>query len=289
MAAVITVMNMKGGVGKTTVAMHFGGMICWYKKICGAIRKVLLIDYDPQFNLSQAFIPPKTYFNLEKHKKTTFAILQDEENKLDPFRLQVPGNEEPPKLKDITHNLNSFGDGRRLDIISSTLDLMYVALGHTEKRIAPIEERFNKFIAECRDTYDVIIIDCHPAGSILTKTALRNSDHVIIPVAPDRYAVRGVGLMMKFIRAKQLGSLGPEPHILFNAMKRTGISPEESKIRSDPRFRDKCMGKTMKFYKAFSDPMEGRGFVWLSKKPYSTQAFINLYSVVEEFHDRTGI
>lgn len=55
MGTVVTIMNMKGGVGKTTVAMHLGGVISRYK-FPDKRRKVLLVDYDPQFNLSQAFI-----------------------------------------------------------------------------------------------------------------------------------------------------------------------------------------------------------------------------------------
>lgn len=54
MGSVVTVMNMKGGVGKTTVTMHLGGIFAHYD-IGGKTRKVLLIDYDPQFNLSCTF------------------------------------------------------------------------------------------------------------------------------------------------------------------------------------------------------------------------------------------
>jgi chromosome partitioning protein len=58
---VINVMNMKGGVGKTTVAMHLAG-VCSRYAINNKPRKILAIDYDPQFNMSQAFLAPKTYF-----------------------------------------------------------------------------------------------------------------------------------------------------------------------------------------------------------------------------------
>jgi len=74
MGTVITVMNMKGGVGKTTVAAHLAGFFARYK-IHDKTRRVLLIDYDAQFNLSQMFLPATTYFELEKQRKTSLAIL----------------------------------------------------------------------------------------------------------------------------------------------------------------------------------------------------------------------
>ena len=289
MAKVVTVMNMKGGVGKTTVTMHLGGIISRYK-FGGKFKKVLLIDYDPQFNLSQAFIPAKTYFKLEKERKTILSVLQDNQNDLDPFRLQVPGNEEPPKVIDITHKIYEYSRRQGgLDIIPATLDLMYIALGQSEKRIKPIEERFNKFIVQCKKMYDLILIDCHPAGSIFTKTALQNSDNVIIPVTSQPYSERGVGLMIKFIEAKKLGGKSPQPYILFNLIPPSANSSEEATIRKNPRFTDKCMTATLKNYKIFSEPFAGKGFVWRSKKPYKIRALRNLNGVAEEFIKKVEI
>src|SRR5258706_11333857 len=101
MGVVVTVMNMKGGVGKTTVAMHLAGITARYSLGAEARRKILLIDYDPQFNLSQAFLPASTYFPLEKARKTTIAILIDDDTNIDPYHLQVPGNHTPPKVADV--------------------------------------------------------------------------------------------------------------------------------------------------------------------------------------------
>jgi chromosome partitioning protein len=213
MGVVITVMNMKGGVGKTTVAMHLAGVAARYK-LNDKPRKVLAIDYDPQFNLSQAFLPAKSYFALEKQRKTTLSILLDDEEHLNPYHLQVPGNHTPPKVSDVATRIYSYTNAH-LDLVPSTLDLMYVALGQATTHTKPIEERFQKFITECRSLYDVVFIDCHPAGSLFTKTSLRNSDHVLIPVMPQRYAQRGIGLMMNFIAAKKVGETSPQPHILF--------------------------------------------------------------------------
>lgn len=288
MSAVITVMNMKGGVGKTTVAVHVCGLAAHYQ-VGAKKRKVLAIDYDPQFNMSQALLPPKTYFSLEKQRKTTIAILLDDDSNLNPFQLQVPGNFSPPKVSEIaTRIFETRSKKFSLDLVPSTLDLMYVALGQAEANTKPIEERFAKFIAECRSIYDLIIIDCHPAGSLFTKTSLRNSDHVLIPVVPQRYAVRGIGLMMEFIAAKKEGDKGPTPHILFNYTSRSGVSPQETAIRTNPKFTKFCMTNTLKKFKAFSEPEDGTGFVWSSRKPYSTEAFRNSLEVTTELLSRIG-
>lgn len=284
---VITVMNMKGGVGKTTVSANLGGMIASHNFPGHEnVKRILLIDYDPQFNLSQAFIVAKDYFAIEKLNKTTLSILTDDDSNLNPFELQVPGNHTPPKVADIATRVASYGKGEYLDIIPSTLDLMYVALGQSALLMKPMEERFEKFITECREEYDLIIIDCHPAGSIFTKTSLRNSDHVLIPVVPEKYAVRGIGLMLKFIQSKNVGGIDPVAHILFNKTSRAGISQEEKFIRASSSYAKFCMQKTLKGFKAFAELEGGTGFVWNSKKPYSKEAFQNISTVITELLER---
>ncbi|WP_024576155.1 MULTISPECIES: ParA family protein [unclassified Afipia] len=286
MGSVITIMNMKGGVGKTTVAAHMAGITSRYA-LNGKPRKVLVIDYDPQFNLSQAFLPSKNYFALEKARKTILSVLLDDDVNLNPYQLQVPGNHTPPKVKDLVSRIYSYSDAH-LDLLPSTLDLMYVALGQAHANTAPIEERFEKFISECKSLYDVIFIDCHPAGSLFTKTSLKNSDHVVIPVVPQRYAVRGIGLMMNFIDSKKAGKSAPTPHILFNSTSRVKVSQQELDIRGAKDFGKFCMTATLKKYAALAEPEEGKGFTWTSSKPYSTEALSNLLNVGMELMKRTG-
>jgi chromosome partitioning protein len=152
-----------------------------------------------------------------------------------------------------------------------------------------MEERFEKFIVECRSKYDLIIIDCHPAGSFFTKTSLRNSDDVLIPVLADSsYAIRGIGLMMNFINAKKAGGKSPTPHILFNMTPRIGSPANESRIRSNSEFGGFCLDKTLRQYKAFSEPEGGAGFVWDSGRPYSTEAWRNLTNVAQDVLTRIG-
>jgi chromosome partitioning protein len=285
---VITIMNMKGGVGKTTVAMHLGGIISRVGLNDQKAKKVLIIDYDPQFNLSQAFLPAEAYYSLEEKRKTAMAILVDDDSDLNPFHLQVAGNHMPPNVEDIATRIYNYGGGV-LDIVASTLDLMYVAVGQPGVHTKAMEERFGKFIDQCRSLYDIILIDCHPAGSLFTKTALHNSDHVVIPVAPQRFAARGISLMMEFTRAKNFGRRGPVPHILFNLAPRSEVSPLEQEIRANPRYSKYCLEKTLKRYSVFGDPVGGKGFVWHSGKAYSTEAFFNLKSVAAELLKRIGV
>jgi len=289
MGVVVTVMNMKGGVGKTTVAAHLAGMAARYRLGATGPHKVLAIDYDPQFNMSQMFLEANGYFALEKARKTTLAVLLDDDVTLNPYHLQVPGNHNPPDVASLVTNVYSNKrTGGCLDLLPSTLDLMYVALGQATQHVTPIEERFAKFVGACRAIYDLTIIDCHPAGSLFTKTSLKNSDHVLIPVIPQNYSVRGIGLMMNFISAKKAHEKAPTPHILFNATPRHGIAQEETEIRANKHYAPFCMVATLKWLKAFMDPEEGKDFVWTSGKPYSTLAFMNLMAVSTEFAQRVG-
>jgi chromosome partitioning protein len=283
-------MNMKGGVGKTTVTANLGGFLPRFAFGLEKAVKVLLIDYDPQFNLSQAYISPKKYFALEAEFKTTMSILMDDISKINPYKIQVPGNHSPPSVDTLKTSIyHSKVSGGILDIVPSTLDLMYVALGQHDGIAAAMEERFGKFIEECRSEYDLVLIDCHPAGSIFTKTSLSNSDFVLIPVVPQKYAVRGIGLMMEFIKAKKAGAKGAQPLILFNSTPRKGVTQEEAAIRADAKYAPFCLATTLKFYKAFSEPEGGAGFVWQSTKPYSTSAFLNLAAVAREFRQKIGL
>ena len=92
--------------------------------------------------------------------------------------------------------------------------------------------------------------------------------------------------MMQFISAKAIGASAPQPHILFNLAHRRGTSEIETAIRNNDRFKHSCMSNTLKKYKAFSDPIEGKNFVWYSRKPYSDEAWFNIIRVAREFYDR---
>lgn len=277
MATVLTVMNMKGGVGKTTVACHIAGIAAREPLGRAHPLRVLLIDYDPQFNASQLFLEPKTYFRLEDEYKTNLSILMDRATDVDPFSLQDIGHFPPPKVSSIAHNV--FGSGRSLlDIVPSTLHLMYVALGQPGRSLPIMKDRFASFIAQARSAYDLIILDCHPAGSVFTQTSLGVSDHVLIPVKPENFAVRGLGLMKQFVDGRGPAEPKVKSHILFN-MTGKNRSSEENTIRLDTKFGPLCLKNTLRKRSHYGMANQGKNFVWDRRVAYQPAAMENLRRV----------
>ena len=213
------------------------------------------------------------------------SVLQEDVANLNPFSIQMPATAAPPKVASLAQRCRKFSSGGYLDLVPSTLDLMYVAVGSASGNVATLEARYAAFMADARANYDVILIDCHPAGSILTKTSLGNSDDVLVPVVTHQFAARGISLMKTFIQASRPTN-PPVMHVLFNMTARRGASSVETGLRADVHFSKYCLRSSLKKFKAFADPHEGEGFVGESSAPYSTEAFSNISTVTTEIAKR---
>lgn len=153
MGLVISLLNHKGGVGKTTCAINIGaGMVELGKK-------VLLIDLDPQANLTLSLGMPR-------HPITVYESLRGEAP-LVPYSAK---------------------DG--LDIVISTLDLSGVELELINE--AGREYLFRELLEPVRDNYDYIFVDCPPSLGLLTLNALTASDLVYIPLQTEFLALQGL-------------------------------------------------------------------------------------------------
>lgn len=280
-AKVVTIMNMKGGVGKTTTSIQLSTVLVG-TKVSNNYKRVLVIDYDPQFNLSQSLLSPEKYKLALDSNKTILSALQDADSELDICQLQAPMSTTPPDIDLLKINVMN-SRGWVLDIIPSTLDLMPLAISSSNLAVDIMSKRFRHMIEQAKSRYDLVFIDCHPSGSLFTKTAVICSDHIIAPVTPNPYAERGISLMKEFIKHLFFGEQTPKLHILLNNI---SASVEDKafvlKLTMSPRYRNNLFSNKISNSKLYSDVVNGSGFLHLSKKPNCLSARNEIKNVLNE-------
>lgn len=191
---IISVINYKGGVGKTTVTANLAGELAFRGK------KVLLIDMDAQASLTFSFVTPDYWV----------AHLKDTKTIKNWFDCVSQGNPTMPLANLVVRpeKVNKFlarrSTGGVLDLISSHLGLINVDLElATLLGGANMKQAKNNYIkvhgklrAEIQNLassdYDVVLIDCPPNFNIATKNALIASDKILIPAKPDYLSTLGI-------------------------------------------------------------------------------------------------
>ena len=221
MAIAVSFINMKGGVGKTTLAAQVA------QASDKAGHKTLVVDLDPQSNLSQSLLGPEEYVkHLEQHKPTVVQILE----KYLPASDKHP-SPRPVDIHDVIIKKVGYQHNSNLDLIPSRLEL-----SHSLKNPTGKERRLAKALTRVYDEYDLIIIDCAPTESILTEAAYFASRYVLVPVKPEFMATIGLPLLARSIEEfkqenddHQLDICG----ILFNHSSTYSNGPEGKKAIAD--------------------------------------------------------
>ena len=184
MTVVISLINMKGGVGKTTIASQLA-----HSAAADGLR-VLAIDLDPQSNLSHSILGPEDYVqHIGENKPTVVQILED--------YIPAGGDGGSPRRIDVNEViLKGVGYGRKnqLDLIASRLELSRTLKNPTGK-----ERRLARAISRANDEYDLVVIDCAPTESILTDAAYFASRYVVVPVKPEFMATIGLPLLARSV------------------------------------------------------------------------------------------
>lgn len=192
MLKIISVMNMKGGVGKTTLTANLAGALAAYHQ-----KKVLIVDVDMQANLSQYFMEPQVYAAWVKKespfktKQTVMAIYQKRALASTASVRKKAMTTQPLSLSNLTYRVFEQGEAH-VDLIPSTLEL--VDLDSTNA-----DNRLKVFLNTVKAKYDLILIDCPPTMYFFTKSALIASDSYLIPVKPDHLSSFGFLLLEKLI------------------------------------------------------------------------------------------
>jgi chromosome partitioning protein len=192
---IVSVINYKGGVGKTTVTSNLAAELAWQG------HRVLMIDLDPQTNLTFSFIRPQDWeksFAENKTIKMSFDKLLAGEN----FDINTLIYE-PQRAK-----VELAGRGK-LEIICSHLGLINVDLElatllgganmkQSKQNFIRVHRRLADGLAAIpQDSYDVVLIDCPPNFNIVTKTAIVASDFILVPTRPDYLSTLGIDYLVR--------------------------------------------------------------------------------------------
>lgn len=189
---VVSVLNYKGGVGKTTVTANLGADLAYRG------RKVLLVDLDPQASLTFSFYTADEWAAELSPAKTVMHWYESFSwsHSTKPLEDLVTV---PPKINAIVHER-----GGRLDLVASHLGLVDVELdlaaglgGSRYQTFNPDYLRVYRLVADALssrafDEYDAILIDCPPNFNMVTRTAVVASEHILVPARPDHLSTLGI-------------------------------------------------------------------------------------------------
>lgn len=173
----ISVINMKGGVGKTTIATLLSRHASRELDL-----SVLAIDLDPQANLSQAVMGDSSYKRFIEERSPSIVEI------FNGYHPPRSGGASPRPL-DVADVV--FDYGNNLQVIPSRFDFS----NNLIDAITPDERVLARLISDNFQNKDLIIVDCAPTESIFTRAAYHSSRYILVPVKPEYFATIGFPLL----------------------------------------------------------------------------------------------
>ncbi len=167
---ILSIINQKGGVGKTTTAINLAAGLALKNK------KILVIDLDPQGNATTGL----GLSNSESSGETIYAVLNGTK-----------------KISDVIKKTQF----QNLDLVTSNVDLsgLEVETAGDSRRAFILKEQIMAYLNDFSGKYEYIFIDCPPSLSLLTVMALVASNSLIVPLQTEFFALEGLTQLMKTI------------------------------------------------------------------------------------------
>lgn len=277
MTAVISVLNMKGGVGKTTICLNLAHALATRQK------KVLIIDFDPQANASGGLL---TFDEYEKHRgsrKVISDIFTDLEKIVGPVSKKIP---QLLTLDDMKMRARHFPPQGCIDLVPSELELSHVL---ERSGGSSLEDRLKLMLKGKKQQYDFVLIDCGPTYSVLTNNALKASDYVLIPVKPDPFSARGIPMLLSKIEAHNLAHEGDDTvqvlGIAFSMVEEGLVY--QADVKSEILRQHKGVFQTeIRYTEHYSRGLMNRKAIY--ETTAQSQFTTNFTAFVDEFRQRVG-
>lgn len=179
---VISFVNMKGGVGKTTLAVNVADVLSQRHD-----KRVLLVDVDPQFNATQSLLSGESYLKLRQSGSATVYDIFSQNDVPIISAVSGPGITALKKLEDIkpTKIKTNF------DLIPGNLEIYRIEMVAGQGT----EMRLKSFLKKNETKYDYAIIDTPPTPSVFMSSALLASNFYVVPIKPEPMSRIGIDLL----------------------------------------------------------------------------------------------
>lgn len=180
----ITVMNAKGGVGKSTLILALAETLSAFHG-----KKVLVIDSDAQASISHMLMPQRQ-----------LEAVQDEGQTIVDYLIATVLKETPQDWRRyVIAGVSDVDDARTIDLLPSdtNLTLLEREISKGDKETV-LRRAVGACLREARQVYDIVLIDSAPGLSVLTECWLREADFYMSPTRPDYISTRGLAFMRKF-------------------------------------------------------------------------------------------